>query len=95
MVLEGDHAGKRWIKWIAPDGTLRLSAAHGLFTDTGRFRVDGNEICSTWEHIDHGRTACMRLAVIGKDTYVTIEQDGTLAARFNVTIPGAPPEPLE
>lgn len=95
VVLEGDHSGKHWTKWIAPDGTLRLSAAHGMFRDTGRLRVEGDQVCSTWEHIDKGRTACMRVAPAGKDTYVALDPDGTPASQFNVTTPGKPPEPME
>jgi len=95
VVLRGEHEGKSWTKWIGPDGTVRLSAAHGMFTDTGRVRVDGNQVCSTWEHIDKGRTACMRLTEVAPNTFVAIDHDGNQASRFNVTTPGAPPGPLE
>jgi hypothetical protein len=95
VVLSGDHAGKRWVKWVAPDGTLRLSAAHGMFRDDGRLRVKGDEICSTWEHIDKGQTACMRLTEVAPDTYITVDSDGTQVSRFRVTTPGDPPGPLE
>ena len=95
VVLSGDHAGKHWVKWVAADGTLRLSAAHGMFRDDGRLRVDGNKVCSTWEHIDKGQTACMRLSEVAPDTYVTVDSNGTEVARFRVTTPGEPPGPLE
>jgi hypothetical protein len=95
VVLKGEHEGKHWIKWIGPDGTLRLSAAHGMYTDAGRVRVDGNQVCSTWDHIDKGRTACMRLTEVAPNTYVAVDHDGNQASQFNVTTPGAPPEPME
>jgi hypothetical protein len=95
VVLAGNLAGKRWIKWVTADGTLRLSAAHGLFRDDGRLRVKGDEVCSTWDHIDKGRTDCMRLTEVAPDTYVTVDSDGTQVSRFRVTTPGQPPGPLE
>jgi hypothetical protein len=95
VVLAGDHAGKRWVKWVAADGTLRLSAAHGMFRDDGRLRVEGNEVCSTWDHIDKGQTACMRLSEIAPNTYVTVDSEGKEVSRFRVTTPGEPPGPME
>jgi hypothetical protein len=95
VVLAGSHAGKRWVKWVSADGTLRLSAAHGMFRDDGKLRVDGNEVCSTWEHIDKGQTACMRLTEVAPDTYVTVDSQGTEVSRFRVTTPGEPPGPME
>jgi hypothetical protein len=95
IVLSGNHAGKRWVKWVEPDGTLRLSAAHGMFRDDGRLKVDGNQVCSTWDHIDKGQTACMRLTEVAPDTYVAVDSDGAQVSRFQVTTPGDPPGPLE
>ncbi len=94
-MLSGPHAGKHWIKWVKADGTLRLSAAHGMFRDNGRVRVDGNEVCSTWDTIDKGKTACMRLSKVSPGLYVTIDGDGAQASRFRVTVPGDPPGPLD
>ncbi len=94
-VLSGPHAGKHWVKWVTPDGTLRLSAAHGMFRDNGRVRVDGDKVCSTWETIDKGKTACMWLSKLAPDLYVIIDGDGERVSRFRVTVPGDPPGPLD
>lgn len=87
VVLQGDHAGAHWTKWAAPDGTLRLSAGHGLFTDTGKFVLRGNEICSTWAHIDAGKENCVRPVKIGADEYATYLPDGSENATFRVSAP--------
>jgi hypothetical protein len=95
VVLSGDNAGKKWIKWAAPDGSMRLSAAHGLYRDAGHFKIEGDKVCSTWEHIDEGKTACMHLVEVAPDTYVSVDHDGKQSSRFKVTTPGAPPDPLD
>ena len=41
VVIAGAHAGAQWIKWTKPDGNIELSAAHGMFADTGKYRAEG------------------------------------------------------
>lgn len=87
VVLHGAHAGARWTKWARPDGSLELSAAHGLFADTGRYVLKGDQICSSWSQIDDGRQICMRLRRTGPDTYVSVEANGNEGSRFKVGPP--------
>ncbi len=76
VVLQGAHEGAHWTRWLKPDGTMTLSAAHGLFTDTGRFTVEGDQLCSTWTHIDSGKKSCVHVVKTGPDAYVTYGDDG-------------------
>lgn len=87
VVLGGAHAGAHWTKWTKPDGTMELTAAHGLFADSGKFIVKGDEICASWEHIDQGRQTCMRLVKEGANEYVTVMPDGSQGSRFRVVSP--------
>jgi hypothetical protein len=87
VVLHGAHAGAHWTKWTKPDGTVELTAAHGLFTDKGRFVIRGNEVCYTWQHIDGGRQTCVHLAKVGADEYLSYASDGTEGSRFRVSVP--------
>jgi hypothetical protein len=76
VVLKGAHEGAQWTRWLKPDGTMKLSAAHGLFTDTGRFVVEGDQLCSTWDHIDGGKKSCVHVVKTGPEEYVTYGDDG-------------------
>lgn len=87
VVVSGAHVGARWIKWVKPDGSLELSAAHGLFADTGRFTVKSNEVCSQWEHIDDGKEACVHLVKVGPGKYTSYDADGAPGSTFRVSAP--------
>jgi hypothetical protein len=84
VVLSGAHAGAHWIKWAKPDGSLELSAAHGLFADSGRFVLKGDQVCAQWSHIDNGRETCMHLVKTGADTYTSYDTGGQAGSRFRV-----------
>jgi hypothetical protein len=84
VVIQGDHAGAHWTKWADPNGTLKLTAAHGMFTDTGRFVLKGNEVCFTWQSIDDGKTNCMHVARIGADEYANLTPAGAEMSTFRV-----------
>ena len=84
VVIAGAHAGARWIKWTKPDGSIELSAAHGMFADTGKFELKDDAVCASWAHIDNGRETCMRLFRSGPDSYTSITLDGKPGSRFRV-----------
>ena len=84
VVLAGAHAGARWIKWTKPDGSIELSAAHGMFADTGKFVLKDDAVCASWAHIDNGRETCMHLFRTGPDSYTSITLDGNPGSRFSV-----------
>ncbi len=84
VVLAGAHAGAHWIKWYKPDGKMELSAAHGLFADSGTYAVSGDKVCVAWNHIDDGKRTCMHLIKNGVD-YITLMPDGSEGSRFRVT----------
>lgn len=85
VVLTGAHQGAHWTKWTKPDGSLELSAAHGLFADTGHFVLRGNRVCARWSQIDHGHENCMHLVKDGPDEYTSIGSDGRPGSRFKVS----------
>ncbi len=87
VVVGGAHVGAHWTKWTKPDGSMELSAAHGLFADSGTFVLRGNAVCARWEQIDHGRENCMHLVRSGPDEYTTIGPDGQPGSRFKVKPP--------
>ncbi len=87
VVLSGAHAGAHWTKWTKPDGTMELSAAHGLFADSGKYVVKGDQVCATWSHIDKGKQNCMHLLKDGANDYITVQADGSQGSRFSVTSP--------
>jgi hypothetical protein len=87
VVVEGPHAGTHWTKWANPDGTLKLSAAHGLFTDTGSYVVRGNQLCVTWQQIDSGKSTCLHVARIGANEYANVLPNGTETSTFKVSSP--------
>lgn len=84
VVLSGAHAGAHWIKWTKPDGSLELSAAHGLFADTGHYVLKNDAVCARWSHIDDGHENCMRLVKTGADSYVSLGSDGKPGSSFHV-----------
>ena len=84
VVLTGAHQGAHWTKWTKPDGSLELSAAHGLFADSGHFVLRGNSVCARWSQIDHGRENCMHLVQDGPGEYTSIGPDGKPGSRFKV-----------
>jgi len=86
VVLGGAHEGTQWVKWAKPDGSLELSAAHGLFADTGHFVLRGDEVCARWTEIDHGREACMHLVKDGPDEYTSVGPDGKPGSHFTVVL---------
>lgn len=40
-------------------------------TDTGSWRISGNELCSTWQRIRNGAESCQTLTRTGERTYVS------------------------
>ncbi len=86
-VLAGAHAGAHWTKWTKPDGSAELSAAHGLFADSGRFAIRDNRVCWRWSQIDSGRETCMRVMKVGDNEYKTFAPDGSEGSSFRVAPP--------
>lgn len=87
VVLHGEHAGAHWTRWTKPDGSLQLTAAHGLFADTGTFTLRGNALCSRWEHIDTGQENCVHLVRVGPDRYTSYDNAGVEGSTFQVSPP--------
>jgi hypothetical protein len=80
------HAGAHWIRWVKPDGDMKLVAGAGAFTDTGTFAIRGNSFCIAWKTIDHGKETCFHYARIGDNTYASYLVDGTESATFKVSM---------
>ena len=86
-VLAGAHAGAHWTKWTKPDGSAELSAAHGLFADSGKYVIRADRVCWRWSQIDSGRETCMRVMKVGDNEYKTFAPDGSEGSRFRVGPP--------
>lgn len=86
-VLAGAHAGAHWTKWTKPDGSAELSAAHGLFADSGKYVIRADRVCWRWSQIDSGRETCMRVMKVGDNEYKTLAPDGSEGSRFRVGPP--------
>lgn len=84
-MLRGSHTGAHWTKWTKPDGTLRILAGGGVFTDHGRYDIDGDQLCATWRTIDAGRRICMHVGRDGPGSYVTYDLQGFEGSRFRVS----------
>lgn len=87
IVLAGAHAGAHWTKWTKPDGSAELSAAHGLFADSGKYAIRDDRVCWRWSQIDAGKETCMRVMKVGDNEYKTLAPDGSEGSSFRVASP--------
>lgn len=59
----------------APDGTLSVSVGSS-FTDKGKWELQGDKICATWNKIRNGERACFDLIHVNGDTYRVVDPHG-------------------
>lgn len=65
--ITGHRSGK--ITWSS-GGSQKISGDLGkVKTDTGKWRVSGNKLCSTWEHLTKGKEKCEAIKPAGKNSY--------------------------
>ncbi|MCU0538718.1 MAG: hypothetical protein MUF46_02365 [Desulfobacterales bacterium] len=62
----------------SPDGRQEIDWGGGK--DTGRFRIKGEEFCSTWSRLRKGEESCSKIYKISDTEYEFIDSDGATAA---------------
>ena len=61
--------GSSYVGQYNADGTMSGSVADGKHTDTGTWRIVGDEYCSTWSKWRNGSEACFTVEALGDDEY--------------------------
>jgi hypothetical protein len=61
-----------------PDGRQIIDWGSG--NDTGTFRINEDEFCSTWSRLRNGEESCSTIYKISETEYEFIGSDGTSAA---------------
>jgi len=65
-----------------PDGRQDIEWDNGK--DTGHFRIENAEFCSTWARLRHGAESCSTVYRINEEAYEFISSDGSLAATMHL-----------
>ncbi|MFO7706881.1 MAG: hypothetical protein R6V84_01825 [Desulfobacterales bacterium] len=61
-----------------PDGRQVIDWGSG--NDTGTFRINEDEFCSTWSRLRNGEESCSKIYRISETEYEFVGNDGTSAA---------------
>jgi hypothetical protein len=61
-----------------PDGRQEIGWDKGQ--DTGQFRIDNGQFCSTWKRLRNGAESCSKVYRVSEVKYEFISNDGDLAA---------------
>lgn len=69
------------IEW-KPDGTVSFGIPRGGFSDSGRYRIDGDTYCARMNKIRNGEEGCFRFYRTGDRTFTSVGTDG----RFNANL---------
>jgi hypothetical protein len=64
------------------DGRQEIEWASGQ--DTGRFRIENEQFCSTWTKLRKGEESCSKIYWISDKEYEFISSDGTYAATMRL-----------
>ena len=67
------------VKYYA-DG--RQEVDYGRGTDTGKFRIQGNQFCSSWKTRRGGEEECTKFYKVGEKSYELIRKDGSLVGTW-------------
>lgn len=63
---------KGWKMVVSGDGTMLFE---GGVTDTGTWRIDGDQACSRWRKLRSGAERCFPIEIDG-DSYIWADSDG-------------------
>ena len=66
------------------DGTMRGSINGGQYTDTGKWRVSGNQYCRAWNTWLNGAEDCSTIERESGDNYIQILSGGRGTNRFTL-----------
>jgi hypothetical protein len=79
------HLG-RFVIYSSPAGHRRMQITPligGAYSDRGRWRIDDDQLCQSWDRTLRGMTYCITIAPDG-DAYRAFNPDGSLHATFTV-----------
>jgi hypothetical protein len=62
------------------DGRQEIDYGRGL--DTGKFRIQGNQFCSSWKMRRAGEEECTKFYKVGENSYELIRKDGSLVGTW-------------
>jgi hypothetical protein len=62
------------------DGRQEVDYGRGL--DTGKFRIQGNQFCSSWKMRRAGEEECTKFYKVGENSYELIRKDGSLVGTW-------------
>jgi hypothetical protein len=65
-----------------PDGRQEIEWDNGK--DTGRFRIENEEFCSTWERLRNGAESCLKVYKVSEDEYEFMSSDGAIVATMHL-----------
>ncbi len=65
-----------------PDGRQIIDWGSG--NDTGTFRINKEEFCSTWSRLRNGEESCSKIYKLSETEYEFIGSDGTSAAIMQI-----------
>lgn len=81
MVKFSSLNGSATVKYY-PDGLQEIEWDNGK--DTGRFRIEDGEFCSTWKNLRKGAESCLKAYKVSENGYELIDSDGALAATMHL-----------
>jgi hypothetical protein len=62
------------------DGRQEVDYGRGI--DTGNFRIQGNQFCSSWKTRRGGEEECTKFYKVGEKSYELIRKDGSLVGTW-------------
>jgi hypothetical protein len=65
-----------------PDGRQEIEWSSGK--DSGTFRIENEEFCSTWSRLRNGAESCSKIYKISETVYEFIGSDGTSAGIMQI-----------
>jgi len=61
-----------------PDGRQEIEWDNGK--DAGRFRIENEEFCSTWERLRNGAESCLKVYKVSEYEFEFMSSDGAIVA---------------
>jgi hypothetical protein len=65
-----------------PDGRQEIGWDKGQ--DTGHFRIENDQFCSTWKRLRNGAESCSKVYRVSEEKYEFISDDGDLSATMYI-----------
>jgi hypothetical protein len=65
-----------------PDGRQEIEWDNGK--DAGRFRIENEEFCSTWERLRNGAESCLKVYKVSEYEFEFMSSDGAIVATMHL-----------